>query len=171
MLSRENPRFLYTIESRRDHYLKSLCVKEMYGMQNVEMLYGDFRKYLRESETRFDLIVASGVLYHMEDPISLLSGISRVASSVYIWTHYISDNTEGLDYQRIENNIRFFGKTRKVENDQNSSGFYGGEDKNPVWLTKSSILSYLSQKGYKIKIHADSEDHPNGPSISFLAQR
>ena len=34
------------------------------------------------------VVVASGVLYHMMNPVELIARISNIADAVYLWTHY-----------------------------------------------------------------------------------
>src|SRR5262249_30779338 len=72
-------------------YLKSLVTKEILGLK-AHYLLGDFNHYLAETEDRYDLVFASGVLYHMVDPIFTLYLISRVTPRVFIWSHYIPES-------------------------------------------------------------------------------
>ena len=44
---------------------------------------------MKETALRFDLVWASGVLYHMSDPIGFLESVSRVSDCIFIWTHYV----------------------------------------------------------------------------------
>jgi SAM-dependent methyltransferase len=55
---------------------------------NVTIMLGDFSKYLEHCEVRFDVIVASGVLYHISDPVRLLQSAARVTNSIGVWTDY-----------------------------------------------------------------------------------
>jgi Protein of unknown function (DUF1698) len=87
------------IEANRRTYLKCLVVKEIFGLRRVEFLCGDFVEYLRHSNATFDLCVASGVLYHMVDPVELLRLVARASDQLYLWTHY-------YDADRIRSNPR-----------------------------------------------------------------
>lgn len=66
-------------------------------MDKVEFKYGDFVSYLESTAELFDFIIASGVLYHLKNPIKALELILSKSHSVLIWTHY-------YDKELIKNN-------------------------------------------------------------------
>jgi len=50
-------------------------------------------QYLAQNEAPFDLVVASGVLYHMREPFTVLQLLvlqllAGRTNRTYIWTHY-----------------------------------------------------------------------------------
>ncbi len=75
------------IEANNLSYLKCLIVKEIVGIK-AHFLYGDFISYLEQSNEHFDVVWASGVLYHQTEPLHLLELISRITDKVFIHTHY-----------------------------------------------------------------------------------
>ena len=88
MLDRAGARRVVSIEANRRAFLKCLIVKEVLGLPTCEFLCGDFMEYLRESEEQFDLIVASGVLYHMIEPAELLHRAASRTDNLFLWTHF-----------------------------------------------------------------------------------
>ena len=68
-------------------YLKCLVVKQLLGLQSSFRL-GDFVRTLEDEARRYDLIYASGVLYHMPDPLHLLRLIAERTDRAYVWTHF-----------------------------------------------------------------------------------
>jgi len=52
-------------------------------------LLGNFERFLRDTQTRFDLVVASGVLYHLMDPLLSLPDMMRVTGHIFVWTHFL----------------------------------------------------------------------------------
>ena len=76
------------VESNSRAYLKCLIVKELVPLVRSRFLYGDYVGYLEATDERFDLLAASGVLYHAPDPVRSLQAMARVADSIGIWTHY-----------------------------------------------------------------------------------
>ena len=66
-------------------------------MDKVEFKYGDFVSYLESTAELFDFITASGVLYHLKNPIKALELILSKSHSVLIWTH-------NYDKELIKNN-------------------------------------------------------------------
>ncbi len=45
---------------------------------------------------RYDLIVASGVLYHLRDPLSFLERAAAATDALFLWTHYMSETAMPL---------------------------------------------------------------------------
>lgn len=43
-----------------------------------------------KAPTRYDLIFACGVLYHMIDPLLLLERMAARTDNLYLWTHYFN---------------------------------------------------------------------------------
>lgn len=78
------------IEANSLAYVKSLIAKELLQI-NASFVYGDFMGYL-EIGKKFHLVVASGVLYHMINPVELLYKISKCTKRIYLWTHYFDPN-------------------------------------------------------------------------------
>ena len=76
------------VEANTRAFLKCLILKELLGMPRTRFLCGDFVSYLEEEQPRYDIVFASGVLYHMRDPVHLIDLIGRAADRVYLWTHY-----------------------------------------------------------------------------------
>ena len=68
--------------------MKCLIAKSICKIDSATILLGDFVKYLENTTENFDWTVASGVLYHMKDPIGLLKLISERSSKLLLWTHY-----------------------------------------------------------------------------------
>jgi hypothetical protein len=171
------------IEGNSRAYLKCLVVKELFSLRSVNFLYGDFCKYLETSKTDFDLIFASGVLYHMNDPLKLLSLIAQHSNKLYLWTHYYDNallqNVYGDQF------ISRFGPTVNIEcmgyhceahtyyyppETLESQTFCGGNAPTSLWLTRHDILSFLDHVGFnKIAIDHETPTHQYGPAFSIAA--
>lgn len=170
------------IEANTHAFLKCLCVKEIFNLKNVEFKLGDFMSYLHHNSESFDLIFASGVLYHMKDPLQLLKLIAKATNKVFIWTHYfdksiISLNPDiahkfsdlcSVDYE----GETFFYSTQSYKKALNWKGFCGGPATDSIWLTRDSILKALSLFGFvNIVIGFEQLDHINGPAFALCASK
>lgn len=74
------------VEGNNINFLKCLCLKEMLGLK-AKIGHGGIIDELRNPGRTYDVVFASGVLYHMEDPIEFIEKACNVADWVYIWTH------------------------------------------------------------------------------------
>ena len=182
MLERSGAREVVAIEGNRRAFLRCLVLKEILGLTRVRYMCGDFGPYLRESEETFDVVLASGVLYHQLDPMQILSDLGRLAPAVFLWTHY-------YDAERIAANERLEGKVGPLCAAEFAGhqyalaefryaralewpGFCGGSEAQCHWLPRADILSALEAFGFReISIAFEEPDHPNGPSFAVVARK
>ena len=182
MLQEAGARSITSIEANTRAFLKCLCVKELFGLNRVSFQLGDFISFLEQNKRKFDIVVASGVLYHMADPVKLLDLISNAADKVFIWTHYFDETVitenialahkftkmETASYQGFE--YRFSSQAYKEALEWN--GFCGGPERTSKWLAKDSIVGFLEKAGFNdIREGFDHPGHQNGPAFAVCAQR
>jgi GT2 family glycosyltransferase len=169
------------IESNVRAFLKCLIVKNAFKFE-ADFKLGNFVPYLRTCSDRYDVLIASGVLYHMTEPTDLLRGMARVCDSLCIWTHYydeaiISANeTLRPKFDATPRVETFDG--RKVDCHRQRyldaldwPGFCGGATPFSYWLTKRSLFDVIESLGFSITVGQDTPLHPNGPAITLFARR
>jgi hypothetical protein len=145
---------IIAIEANTRAYLKCLCIKELFDLNRVHFKLGDFNAFLDAEQQRYDTLIASGVLYHMTDPVSTLARFAKVSDQLFIWTHY-------YDREIIESVANFksqfdaphtiplknfdgTGARRFYGQSLGWSGFCGGSEPFAIWLSKPTILARLS---------------------------
>jgi hypothetical protein len=183
MLQNSGAKRVTAVESNSRAYLKCLVTKEIFHLDRVDLLYGNFVEYLRRRPRRFDLCVASGVLYHMRNPIELIALIAAATDRVFFWTHYYNDvviskdSTVRARFSQAEP-VRHDGLMYPVRQYNygaealSSQTFCGGSAAFSYWMEREDILSCLRHYGFTdIEIAFDHADHRNGPSFALLAQR
>ena len=161
------------IECNIECYMKCLIVKEALGLR-ARFFLGDFLSYLETSGTFFDLIMASGVLYHMVNPIRLIYLLSKRTGNVFVWTHYWKEGapaedcpTQRIGYAGYEctGYRRYYGPGEEL-----SAGYMGGLGAWALRLPRETILDAFHHFGLsEITIHGDEEQHEGGPCMSFSA--
>jgi SAM-dependent methyltransferase len=163
------------IEANVEAYLKCLIVKELTNMKNVKFELGDFNLFLDQNTTFFDMIFASGVLYHMPDPLRTLASISRRTNRCFIWTHYF-DPSFYPGPERTMRNARH-GDANAVYweleyPDMGYGKFWGGNKPVAAWMTKADIVAALKVYGFtNVEVILDQPTHMNGACMSLIAKR
>jgi Protein of unknown function (DUF1698) len=183
MLEQHGAAAITAIEANRRAYLKCLVMKETMGIARTRFLLGDFVEYLRTSpEARFDVGIASGVLYHMRDPVALLARLARACDRLFLWTHYFeAEAVRG----RPKVDARFGAPvTHTVEGFTHTlhphwyqaarfqRSFCGSGETTPRWMERGAILEALRTFGYdRIEIGLEEPGHIHGPAFALVALR
>lgn len=173
---------IISIEGNTRAYLKCLIVKELLELKRTRFLCGDFVEYLRTNRKRFDVCIASGVLYHMLNPAELIALAGNASDQLLIWTHYydheIISNNPSLAYRLSDGKpseyegFRHMLYRQQYETALGWNGFCGGSDAFSYWLNRDQILACLKYFGFnEITINFDHPHHPNGPSLALMAFR
>jgi hypothetical protein len=183
MIEQRNPAAIDAIEANKLSFFRCLVVKEILGLRKARFLLGNFAEWLERSSDRYDLIVASGVLYHMENPVRLLELISLKSDAFYLWTHYVSDEAMPLNDPRrsvfvgsVETvashgvNVRLY--KRSYHGAWRDKAFCGGMHDIHRWMEREDILSLIAALGFDdIRIQFDEPKHSGGPSFSLFARK
>jgi hypothetical protein len=183
MLEQRNPASLCAIEANKLAYLRCLVVKEILNLKVARFLLGDFCEWLERTPERYDLIVASGVLYHMQDPLKLIELIAARTNAFYLWTHYVSpeampDNDPRRNAFQGEPEIKEHRGLpirlyrRSYLGAWKSKSFCGGAHDLHRWIEREDLLALIRALGFSdIQIGHDEPAHLYGPSFSVFASR
>jgi SAM-dependent methyltransferase len=171
------------VESNSRAYLKCLIVKEVLGLHRSSFLLGDFVPYLHDTDEQFDLVLASGVLYHSPDPLGLLESIARVGARVAIWTHYYEPDVVATDPGKARmfvpevEEVSWRGHTitlhrRNYLESLQWAGFCGGPESSALWMERDGLMTALRELGYsRIEVQSDDLENPNGACVMLFAER
>lgn len=182
MFERAGAASVIAIEANPRAYLKCLVVKEILDLARTHFLCGDFIEYLRDSPPRAYAVCASGVLYHMIEPVRLISLLSEVTDRLFLWTHY-------YDAELLRPSRKLFRKFT-AEYEREFDGFHyrlfrynywgalavrrfcGGPNHYAHWMRRDDIIACLQHFGFNfIRTNFDVPDHPGGPSFAIVALR
>jgi hypothetical protein len=183
MLERAGATDVVAVEAHQRAFLRCLVVKNLLDLR-ARFELGDFVAYMHEHETVWDLVVASGVLYHMADPLELLDLLGRKARRVFIWTHYWD---EEMLRQRPDVADRFASRTTQPSTRSgftatlhryeygagaHAPSFCGGSRAHTHWLSRADILGALEHYGFgEPRIAFDDPWCPHGPAFALYAEQ
>ncbi|MEA2638197.1 MAG: hypothetical protein QOE18_1254, partial [Chloroflexota bacterium] len=165
------------------HNLHALCrrVKELFGLDRCSFLCGDALEFLAAGDEKFDLCIASGILYHMVEPVRLIELISSRARRLIMWTHFYDD--DALANRRLAKRLgaaqasEHAGFAHRVHrhrygSDTRLGGFCGGTQPYSHWLPREELLRALAHFGWgDVEIAFEEKSHPNGPALALVATR
>jgi hypothetical protein len=180
MLEQAGAAEVVAVEANTRSFLKCLCVKEVLGMKAVRYLLGDGVAFMEHDAGGFDMVFASGVLYHLQDPMAFLRLLPRMAPRVLLWTHYfdagILRNAPAIAHKfgPVERGvIDGFGYEFAEQSYKEAlqwNGFCGGSAPTSRWLTRQSIIDYVRHLGYRRSdVAFEAPEHPNGPAFAVYA--
>lgn len=174
------------VEANEAHFLKSLIVLNAQRARRAHMRLGDFEGYLRETDERFDMVSALGVLYHMTNPVETIRLCAKVTDTVAIWTvvyheegipdghrKLISAEVEttagDFTYRGMKHHYRSIDarKARKADN------FSGGLENYALWITWPELRRALEHFGFgDIDAKVSEPNNPrHGQNVLLVARK
>lgn len=179
MFDRAGAKSVVAVEGLKSAYLRCLVAKEVLGIKSAQFLLGNFVPWLEREARTFDLIWASGVLYHSSEPLKLLQLIAAHTDRAFIWTHFYPDDfaperpfpTPIIGVRSLP----FAGKTiphfDRAYVLRGRSSFCGGVYSACSWLRRSDILHVLAALGFSSIDIAFEATNAQGPSFALLARK
>jgi hypothetical protein len=163
--------------------VRCLITKNLLRLDSARFMLGDFEKWLEASSDQYDLIVASGVLYHMADPVRLIELMSQRSDALYLWTHFYDEiempegDTRRLAFSgdvvtRPFNGLDIRLHRRSYHGAWRDKSFCGGIYDEHSWMEKEQIFALLKNVGYQdLRVAHESTANPHGPCLSIFARR
>jgi hypothetical protein len=180
MLDRAGAKSVTAIEGNKRCYLKCLIIKELLGVHSAHVLLGNFVPWMEDNPQRFDVIWATGVLYHMTEPLRLLRLVADRTDRLHIWTHFYPDDywpdplpqplvsieDREFEGEKVRHYLRSYGGA------ESTPAYCGGVDSGSAWLRRSDILRALEKFGFsKIEIAFEAPFIGAGPAFALVAKR
>jgi len=150
------------LEGRPENIARARFVLELLGVTNAEVRQANLEELDLTTLGRFDAVFNSGLLYHLPRPWELLERIARVTDSMFLSTHYCTDDS----VDATEHGYRGFSYHEHGYEDPLS-----GLAPTSFWPTRDALLAMVAAAGFTlIDVTWDEVDHPHGPLICLNAR-
>ena len=170
------------IEANPEAFVKCLITKEILRLRHVHFMLGDFVRYLEDTTQKYDLIFASGVLYHMSNPLHLLSLMAGKTDRLFLWTHFFDSARAAPSESRTGRravpvysegiNATYYVREYDDVDTGSANIFLGGNQLQAAWMEKSDIVKSLQSMGFDtVKVVAVNMEEHAGPHMSLVASR
>jgi hypothetical protein len=152
-----------------------LMVKNALNMK-AKFLLGDFLGFLQNDSETYDLVFASGVLYHMSDPVELIRQIAMHSQNVFLWSHYQASafsNPERVKHVKEVPEINFSCEYFSFSYDLSKGDrAYAGIESSCNRMRKEDIIEAFQAFGFVSCIEIDDDvDHPGGPAFTMVGSK
>ncbi len=181
-LSRAGAASVLSIEANSSAFMRCLVTKNIFNLDRVKFLLGDFELYLQKPARSFDLILASGILYHLGDPLPTLVNMTKVATSIFIWSHFFDEeampagdprrtrfDAHGYDRTFDGHTLTYHGHS--YGQDPQAQTFCGGVRGRNVWLERSQVIAFFEASGFSVTVDFIQNEHQNGPACCMFLKK
>ncbi len=182
MLEAAGAASIISIEANTRAFMRCLIVKEILGISRAKFMLGDFDQYLDSCDKNFDFLLASGVLYHLVDPLVTLQKMVARTDELLIWSHFFDASAMPVEDPRRS---LFTGEIRHRELNGDTltyhvrdygggtgeNNFTGGIMSGSIWVEKAETIAFLERNGFKVTPFLEHDDHPHGPAACLYARR
>jgi len=152
------------LEARRSNFEKPLLLKEHFSLANLEVRQEDVKNFTLERFGSFDIVLALGILYHLDRPVDWLHQIAKLTRTVLIIeSHYAPADERAL--KLVDPGISNLSALKQTEfanatyegrwfheyapgADRESMPWAAYSNPSSFWLTKESLMLALMHAGF-----------------------
>lgn len=172
------------IEARWKNFEKVKLLKEHFGFENLTFELDDVKNFTAERYGSFDVTLALGILYHLDNPVTWLRQVARATRSLLIIdSHYAPSDDASLaqiderltlgslkmlhDGADVYEGRWFFEYDERANREDQLWASYSNSSS--FWLTKESLLKAVMRAGFDLVLeqHDYSVDSYKHLTITF----
>lgn len=162
------------IEGNPSCWLRCLIVQQAFKLQNAEFVLGEFCGYVENYDGQpFDMVSASGMLYHQTNPAKLIHQLARITNRVIVWSQVAGiPAPKGKETKVRYNQYEYCGRINHYGGQTVATvGYCGGMNNESVWLYPLDMIRCFEDAGFKKIIQKEQPTAPNGDCLLFVAQK
>ena len=153
------------IEARQNNFNKLSLIKEHFALPNLEFRRDDVKNFTRENYGSFDIVLALGILYHLDEPIKWMRQLAAATERVLIVdSHFAPSIDAGLPLmdkrlplspiQKLKDGDttyegRWFADC-SADMDREAQVWSSYSNNKSFWLTRDSLCCALVRAGFEV---------------------
>ena len=154
------------IEAREKNLIKCRLIEEHFALPNLKFVRDDVKNFSVENYGTFDVVLALGILYHLDNPVPWLSQIAAATKTLLvIESHYAPEDKTALGL--LDSDLRHLGPIEQIEHQGSTYEGrwffeYGPEhdpenqlwasysNRSSFWLTRESLIRATRAAGFDL---------------------
>ena len=153
------------LEGREANYERARWIAARLGVEGIRFVLADVRTANLDVYGRFDLVLNSGLLYHLDEPWELLARLAPLAPRMFIWTHYVDD---AAAIERVSVAGRELRGALRPE--YGIADPLSGLQPASFWPTHDALIAMLRLTGWSVVAADTQPGHPDGPGITLVVR-
>jgi hypothetical protein len=154
------------VEARSRNLARARLLKEHFGLANLEFVQADVKDFTAEAFGRWDVVLALGILYHLDDPVRWLGQLGALTGAMLIVDTHVAPPDEA-SLARIASSLSALGPLERVTVDgvayegrwwrevvagvkQARQPWAAASNEQSFWLTKESLVRALTRAGFDL---------------------
>lgn len=141
------------IEGRKANVIKCEFAQNELGLDRVKFIKGDVRELSVESYGQFDIVICSGILYHLraEEAWRLLRSMHDVCKGIVLIDTFIAleSHTTVQAGERDRSGLFYTEHSETASQETKGSALWASLDnESSFWFTAPSLLNMISEIGF-----------------------
>ena len=140
------------IEGREANIAKAGFVKEVLGLTNLELICDDVRNLRKEKYGTFDVVLCSGILYHLDVPdvFDFMARVSEVCQGFAVIDTHVGPKEEEYTYKGKKYwGAHYVEHAPEASSEQIAKALWKSlTNRRNFWLTRSSLYNLLAHVNF-----------------------
>lgn len=149
------------IEAREANLAKAAYVKSNLGLEKLKLILGDVRDLSPKKHGQFDIVICSGILYHLtlNDACEFLRNIYNVCDGIVLIDTYVAMSADlSADVNgTLISGIQYKEHDEAADANKKLKDLWASIDNTTsFWLTEPSLINYLNEIGFTsvLEVHS-----------------
>jgi hypothetical protein len=153
------------IEVRESNIVKARYAQQQLGLKNITFIHDDVRNLSRENLGGFDIVICSGILYHLDVPdvFELVRRMHEICDRMLVIDTQValSPRVEVSDGGRTYSGLRYREHDEDAGQEEKYEDLWASIDNDQsFWFTHPSLCNLIADAGFTSMLRVENPDMP-----------